>query len=134
MLLFICHSTSTITDIKQQYYSVIVQKPEQVQQQKYQSTLISQSCCSCWYVFLLLLFLLLFNCNCVAAITHAQEQNYEIKEGLLTTCVVNHIVHNKCGLGKKSFSLYIQFPMCDYHNCVLNLLPHAITIYLHFVR
>ena len=77
LLLFICHSTSTITDIKQQYYSVITTKTR-----TNQSTWISQSCCpcSCWYVILLLLFLLLFNCNCVATITHAKEQNYEMKQ------------------------------------------------------
>ena len=133
LLLFICHSTSTITDIQQQYYRVTMKKPEQLQQQKYQSTLISQSCCSCccWYaIFLLLLW---FNSNCAATLAHIEEQKYKIKKALLTTCVANHILYNRCGLGPKSFSLYIAFPICDYHSCVLNLLPHAITIYLLFV-
>ena len=83
--------------------------------------------------FSILLLLLLFNCNHVATITHAEEQKYEIKKALLTTCVANHFLYNTCGLGQKSYSLYIPFPICDYHRCVLNLLPHAITIYLLFV-
>ena len=134
LLLFICHSTSTITNIQQQYYRVTTTKTRTSTTKEI----------SIYINFSILLFLLLlvynlvvvavlFNCNCVATITHAGEQKYEIKKALLTTCFANHILHNRCDLGQKSFPLYIPFPICDYHSCVLNLLPHAITIYLLFV-